>query len=137
MDSFPEPGLGITVLTYSLLLTRKLTVRYLCLPRLAPAQYISQPDPKTGRMSAYHYLKEPWYVASTAWTRWNPEALVTRLSGGMLPGDGGAKMKPEGFLFEDLGPERYAGKGIEETRAEEKRVRQRVSSGCVYVSTRT
>ncbi|KAF4975839.1 hypothetical protein FZEAL_7428 [Fusarium zealandicum] len=130
---FPEPGLAITVLTYSLLLIRKLAVRYLCLPRVIPVQYISDPDEKTGRINAYHYLKEPWYVPSTFWSRWNPEALVTRLWGGQLPGDKGQNMKPEGFVFTELGPDRVISKGVEETKAMEGRVKQRSSSGCPYV----
>ncbi|KAJ3469316.1 hypothetical protein MRS44_003381 [Fusarium solani] len=129
---FPEPGLGITVLTYSLLLARKLTVRYLCLPRFTPCLYISQPDEQTGRISAYHYMKEPWYVASTFWSRWNPEALFTRLAGGLLPGDGGAEIKPEGFLPEDLGPERFVGKGVEEGKVMEQEVKKRISLGCPF-----
>ncbi|KAI8678826.1 MPAB-Lcp-cat domain-containing protein [Fusarium keratoplasticum] len=129
---FPEPGLGITVLTYSLLLARKLTVRYLCLPRFTPCLYISQPDEQTGRISAYHYMKEPWYVASTFWSRWNPEALFTRLAGGLLPGDGGADIKPEGFLPEDLGPERFVGKGVEEGKVMEQEVKKKISLGCPF-----
>ncbi|KAM5351262.1 hypothetical protein ACJ41O_003985 [Fusarium nematophilum] len=131
---FPEPSLGMTVLTYSLLLVRKLVVRFLCLPRVIPVQYVSQPDEQTGRMHSYHYMKEPWYVPPTFWSRWNPEALVTRLAGRMLPGDGGAEMKPEGLLFEDLGPARFVGKGVEESKALEERVAERASAGCQYAA---
>ncbi|KAH7252431.1 hypothetical protein BKA59DRAFT_161036 [Fusarium tricinctum] len=132
---FQEPGLAITVLTYSLLLVRKLFVRFLCLPRLTPSVYLSQPDQETGRIKSYHYMKEPFYVPPTFWQRWNPEACITRLSGGLLPGDGGAKMKPEGFLFEDLGPNRVVGKGVEETKKFEEIVKSKAFVGCVYKST--
>ncbi|KAF5022796.1 hypothetical protein F66182_5138 [Fusarium sp. NRRL 66182] len=129
---FPEPGLAITALTYTLLLIRKFVVRHLCLPRVARAEYISKPDQQTGRINSYHYMKEPFYVPCTFWQRWNPIACITRLSGGLLPGDGGARMKSEGFLFEDLGPEKFVGKGIEETRAFEEVVKTRAFGGCPY-----
>ncbi|KAF4967184.1 hypothetical protein FSARC_5217 [Fusarium sarcochroum] len=131
---FHEPGLGITALTYSLLLIRKLVVRFLCLPRINRAVYLSQPDEQTGRMYSYHYMKEPFYVPPTFWQRWNPEALITRLSGGLLPGDGGARMKPEGFLFEDLGPDRVVGQGVEETRDLEEVAKSKAFAGCTYKS---
>ncbi|KPM42641.1 hypothetical protein AK830_g3933 [Neonectria ditissima] len=129
---FPEPSLGITVLTYSLLLTRKLVLRFLCLPRVVPVEYVSQPDKITGRIKHYHYMKEPWFVPGTFWSRWNPESLLTWVSGGMIPGDGGAKMKPEGFIFADLGPKNTVGRGIEKTLELEERVRQKATTGCPF-----
>ncbi|KAF5592609.1 dephospho kinase [Fusarium pseudocircinatum] len=131
---FPEPGLAMTVLTYSLLLVRKLIVRYLCLPRLAPSIYLSDPDEQTGRIKSYHYMKEPFYVPPTFWQRWNPEAIITWLSGGLLPGDGGPSMKSEGFLFEDLGPDKVVGKGVEETKGFEESVKTKAFAGCPYKS---
>lgn len=133
-NSFPEPGLAITVLTYSLLLVRKLIVRYLCLPRLAPSIYLSDPDEQTERIKSYHYMKEPFYVPPTFWQRWNPEAIITWLSGGLLPGDGGPSMKSEGFLFEDLGPEKVVGKGVKETKSFEEVVKTKAFAGCPYKS---
>ncbi|KAG8665598.1 hypothetical protein FPOAC2_10675 [Fusarium poae] len=129
---FPEPGLGITVLTYSLLLVRKLAVRFFCLPRASGVEFLSQPDEQTGRITTRHYMKEPYYVPATFWQRWNFEACITRLSGGLIPGDGGVKMKPEGFLFEDIGPEKVVGKGIDETNAFEEKAKQKAFAGCPY-----
>ncbi|RBA09581.1 hypothetical protein FPRO05_06718 [Fusarium proliferatum] len=119
---------------FGLLLVRKLIVRYLCLPRLAPSIYLSDPDEQTGRIKSYHYMKEPFYVPPTFWQRWNPEAIITWLSGGLLPGDGGPSMKSEGFLFEDLGPEKVVGKGIEETKSFEEVVKTKAFAGCPYKS---
>ncbi|RGP67780.1 dephospho- kinase [Fusarium longipes] len=131
---FPEPNLAFTVLTYSLLFARKLFVRFLCLPRVTGAEFLSQPDEKTGRITTKHYMKEPFYVPSTFWQRWNLDACITRLAGGVLPGDGGERMKSEGFLFEDIGPEKIMGKGIEETNALEEDVKVRAFAGCPYKS---
>lgn len=90
-------------------------MRYLALPRFTPYTYMSEPDPKTGRMYQHNWILEPWYARVTFWSRWGPEALFRRAFGLMNPGDGGAEMKPEGFLIEDLGPRRKMGKGVEET----------------------
>lgn len=122
----------MTVITYILLLIRKLAVRFLCLPRITPVEYISQPDKTTGRIKHYHYMKEPWYVPGTFWSRWNLEALLTWVWGGMIPGDGGADMKPEGLLFEDLGPKNTMGEGIKEALELEEMVRQKVNTGCPF-----
>ncbi|KAI5465485.1 hypothetical protein BGZ63DRAFT_479229 [Mariannaea sp. PMI_226] len=129
---FPEPSLAITVLSYSLLLTRKLFIRYFCLPRVIPVEYVSQPDKETGRIKHLHYMLEPWYVPKTFWSRWNPESILVWLSGGMIPGDGGAKMKPEGLLFEDLGPANKVGVGREETRKFEEVIREKATPGCPF-----
>ncbi|KAF7562014.1 hypothetical protein G7046_g2117 [Stylonectria norvegica] len=131
---FPEQSIAITTLTYSLLRMRQFVVRYLCLPRIFPAHYISEPDEATGRIKHYHYLKEPWYCAPTFWARWNPEALFTWISGGMIPGDGGEGLKPEGLLFEDLGPSNTVGKGVEEMEILTDRARMRGVGGCPFAT---
>lgn len=100
---------------YSFLFVRKLYLRYLALPRWTPYEYMSDPDPKTGRMYHYAWLKEPWYARVTFWVRWGPEALFRRACGLMNPGDGFEDMKPQGFVIGDLGPRRKMGKGLDET----------------------
>ena len=107
-------------------------MRYLALPRLRPLNHFSKPDPKTGRIAHYNYLKEPWYNPSSFATRWNLEALLTRITGGMIPGDGGAAMKPEGFLFEDLGPKKSMCRDREENNRLEEIVRSRAYAGCPF-----
>ncbi|PNY20893.1 Uncharacterized protein TCAP_07311 [Tolypocladium capitatum] len=120
---FPEPGVATSAFTYVLLLSRQIFIRYLSLPRFSRVRYVADPDPKTGRMHHTRYLKEPWYAPATRWARWGPVALVTRATGGMVPGDGGAEMKPEGFLFEDIGPRYKMGKGVEQMAQMEEQVR--------------
>lgn len=104
----------MTQITYSLLLARMLAMRFLALPRFFPFKNLSEPDPKTGRMHHYSYMKEPWYNPSTFTARWGLEAWFTWSFGGILPGDGGSELKPEGFLFEDIGPKYRMGKGLGE-----------------------
>ncbi|PMB73034.1 hypothetical protein BM221_000452 [Beauveria bassiana] len=131
--SLPEPSVFYSALVYSLLFIRKSVVRYLMLPRVFGVEYLSEPDPQSGRLHNQHYLKEPWYTRVSLWTRWGPEALLVRATGGQIPGDGGQEMLPEGFLFTDLGPRPKMGKGIEDTQRWEQVVKTTVSpSACPF-----
>lgn len=111
---FPEPGLVAIWATYTALLARFIFLRFLSLPRFRSIKNLSETDPKTGRIHHYLYMKEPWYNPKTFWGRWSPEAWVTWSHGGVLPGDGGSALKPEGFRFEDIGPAKRMGTGSEE-----------------------
>ncbi len=102
-------------MTYSVLVVRMLIMRYLSPPRPFPVRYFSEPDPKTGRIVQNKYLKEPWYVPPTLSMRWGLDSFLTRLAGGTLPGDEGVRFMPEGFLFEELGPQKTMGEGVAET----------------------
>lgn len=86
-------------------------------------------------MYKLRYLKEPWYNPVTLWTRWNPVAIITRLSGVQIPGDGGSEMKPDGLLFEDIGPKYKMGRGNEEVERLEGLARSRVSGSCPFATT--
>ncbi|OAA47250.1 67 kDa myosin-cross-reactive antigen family protein [Beauveria brongniartii RCEF 3172] len=131
--SLPEPSIFYTALVHSLLFIRKSVVRYIMLPRLFTVEYLSDPDLQSGRLHNQHYLKEPWYTRVSLWTRWGPEALLVRATGGQIPGDGGKEMLPEGFLFTDLGPRPKMGKGIEDTQRWEQVVKTTVSpSACPF-----
>ncbi|KJK78496.1 hypothetical protein H634G_06194 [Metarhizium anisopliae BRIP 53293] len=128
---FPEPGVAVCALTYTLLLLRKLFLRYLSLPRFSRVVFVTEPDPTSKRMKHLHYLKEPWYTPATFWWRWGPTAWATWATGGMVPGDN-EEMKPEGFLWEDIGPRSKMGKGSEETAKLEEVVQQRATGKCPF-----
>ncbi|GJN77226.1 hypothetical protein PLIIFM63780_000716 [Purpureocillium lilacinum] len=128
----PEPGVAVTAFAYSLLLLRKLFLRFLALPRRNPINYLSNsPDPKTGRMAHTRYLKEPWYTPATWSARWGPVALATRAYGGIVPGDK-PEMKPEGFLWADLGPLSKMGKGADEAAELGQRVSRVAERKCPF-----
>lgn len=129
--SFPEPSVGYSALAFSLLYVRKQFARYLTLPRFRALKYLSDPDPKTGRINHYQYMREPWYNPSTLETRWSLVALFTWATGGTIPGDR-KEMKPEGFLFEDLGPHRVVGEGVKEAPVMEDLVKKSVTPGCPF-----
>ncbi|PHH62575.1 hypothetical protein CDD81_6890 [Ophiocordyceps australis] len=122
--SLPEPSLAMTAIFYSSLLVRRFVLRFLTLPRLFPLQPMSDVDVKTGKVHHNRYLKEPWYVAPTFWARWGPTALSSRILGVMVPGQGGAEMKPDGFYVEDVGPQRTVGKGAEQMAVMRERIKK-------------
>lgn len=133
VNSLPDPSAFDNALVYSLMFIRKSFVRYLLPPRFLKVDYVSDPNPKTGRLHNLHYLKEPWYTPVSIWSRWSPEALFTRITGGQIPGDGGAEMLPEGFLFTDLGPRAKMGKGIADTEEWEQVVKTTITaSACPF-----
>ena len=132
--SYPEPSIIAAWTAYTALIVRRFVVRYLCLPRLAYVDFFSAPDPKTGRVQHLDYLVQPYYMAGTFWNRWGPEALLTRMLGGHVPGSGfgGEELMPGGFLFEDIGPVATMGRGKAEMAEWERRLRGERMSGCPF-----
>jgi hypothetical protein len=114
---------------------RKVILRYFAFPRpqFLRKKYIpTAPDRKTGRYNSVEYLSYPWYVKPTFNRRWGPRALVTRLFGRRLPGDDGNKYAPEGYAFDDVGPDALRGKGVEEMRVTEARLSAARRGGCPF-----
>ncbi|KAI1339097.1 hypothetical protein F5Y15DRAFT_407405 [Xylariaceae sp. FL0016] len=96
---------------------RKWFVRYLCLPRpewSGTKCFTDEKDQSTGKYHPLRYIAHPWYMKPSLSSRWGFRALLTRLYGGVLPGDEGAKYYPEGYLISELGPSALAGKGVKE-----------------------
>ncbi|KAI6783930.1 uncharacterized protein J7T54_001806 [Emericellopsis cladophorae] len=106
------PGLLQTHLVYSALFFRQLVMRHFTLPRMFALKNLSEPDAQTGRIKHYLYLKDPWYNPVTIWTRWGPEAWLNWSLGTPIPGD--QALMPQGFLWQDLGPEKRMGTGVAE-----------------------
>jgi hypothetical protein len=130
--SYPEPSIIAAWTAYTALIVRRFVLRYLCLPRLTYVKPFTDPDPKSGRIQHLDYLVQPYYHAGTFWNRWGPEALLTRILGGHVPGSGGEKLIPQGFLFEDIGPAAAMGKNKAEMAAWEQRLKKERPSGCPF-----
>ncbi|KAI1074858.1 hypothetical protein F5B20DRAFT_585868 [Whalleya microplaca] len=129
----PEPDILPAAVVYSTLALRRFVLRHLCLPRLSELRRILDADPATGRYrqrrSYGHY---PFYVAPTLWNRWGPLAWAVWLYGGKVPGDDPLVHMPQGYRFEDLGPEKYRGKGVREAEADVERLRGSKRGGCPF-----
>lgn len=98
---------------------------------MGPKAVLSPRDPKTGRAHHYHYLVHPYYVPATLWSRYGPTSWLTRLLGGVAPGDSDG-MLPEGYLPEDIGPRNRMGKGKEEMARDVANLASRNVGGCPF-----
>ncbi|KAI9652223.1 MAG: hypothetical protein M1831_007132 [Alyxoria varia] len=117
------------------LISRKLILRYLTLPRpeLMRKDYISsQPNATTGRYSAKEYLSYPWYVTPTFMRRWGPHALIIRLLGRKLPGDDGNCYLPEGYLLSEVGPSSQIGRGSDDMESSKTRISNQRFGTCPF-----
>ncbi|KAI1332834.1 hypothetical protein F5Y16DRAFT_356703 [Xylariaceae sp. FL0255] len=114
--------LGTPPPSYSRIVTailnlRKWFIRYACPPRpemLRTQWFTKDKDIATGRYFALRYISHPWYVEPSLMSRWGPQALFTRLYGGVVPGDEGTKYHPEGYKITELGPTELVGAGEQE-----------------------
>jgi hypothetical protein len=75
---------------------------------------------------------EPTYVKPGFMNRWSLEAWFVWAFGGNLPGDKGGTFAPEGYKIEEMGPRGLQGKGLEEMRATEERLRSERPLGCPF-----
>lgn len=79
-------------------------------------------------MFAKKYTISPWYVKPTLKNRWGFAAWKTWLKGGVLPGDGGEKYFPQGFVASELGPTALRNFGKEKMKAERQRLEVELTS---------
>ncbi|KAI8623200.1 hypothetical protein F5Y19DRAFT_391394 [Xylariaceae sp. FL1651] len=129
----PEPGIVAGATVYSLLLFRRLLLRYLTLPRIYEVHRLGDADPKTGRMhSRFAYGNYPYYIKPTVWNRWGPKAWAIWLYGGKLPGDNPEEHMPQGYLWSDLGPKNRMGLGAEEMEVDVQRMKTTGRGGCPF-----
>ncbi|KAI1424919.1 hypothetical protein F5Y12DRAFT_749779 [Xylaria sp. FL1777] len=129
----PEPGIVAAATVYSLLLLRRLFIRYLALPRYFEVSRHGDPDAKTGRIHMrIPYGKFPFYVKPTLWNRWGPTAWAIWLYGGKVPGDNPEEYMPQGFLWADMGPKNRMGTGTKEMEVGAQRLRATRTGGCPF-----
>ncbi|KAI1314084.1 hypothetical protein F5Y03DRAFT_336090 [Xylaria venustula] len=129
----PEPGIVAAATVYSLLLLRRLCLRYLALPRLFKVRRHGDIDPKTGRIQMrIPYGNYPFYVRPTFWSRWGPKAWALWAYGAKVPGDNPEEYMPQGFLWTDAGPKNRMGLGAKEMEVDVKRMRAARRGGCPF-----
>ncbi|KAL8716494.1 MAG: hypothetical protein Q9225_006185 [Loekoesia sp. 1 TL-2023] len=120
--------------TFSLLITmRKFILRHLSLPRYRRLTRMPTPShAMDGHFNLPKVRMHPWYIRPTFKKRWGPGALLTRLKGGVLPGDD-EKFMPEGYLTKELGPMGLKGSGREEWEQEVRMLKEKGGSGCPFM----
>ncbi|KAI0159978.1 hypothetical protein GGR52DRAFT_563795 [Hypoxylon sp. FL1284] len=117
-----EPATISRIFTRTVLISRKLTLRYLTLPRLVAVQPtrvlasdVSHPQPSSlegaipqhqSRTILTSYVGAPYYVKPTLWNRWGPGAWWWWCLGHPIPTQGIQHFVPEGYLIHEIGSRR-------------------------------
>ncbi|KAG5996472.1 hypothetical protein E4U54_002564 [Claviceps lovelessii] len=127
----PPPRVG-KIVNFTLKF-RGFLLRHFVLPRFSKKVEFSDKDPKTGRYYHYEYLVHPYYVRPTFGNRWGPQAWLTWALGGTVPGGrDGSKYHPEGYHFEEVGPEKKTPLDKEKLSEWEGQVERTIPMGCPF-----
>ncbi|KAH8808385.1 hypothetical protein F5884DRAFT_673284 [Xylogone sp. PMI_703] len=132
---YPTPSPGYFQFTEAIFAARRFFLRYLSPPRPSFMRVRSvddEPDPQTGRFYFKDYQAHPFYNKPGFWNRWGPDAWLKWMLGGDLPGSKGDLYIPQGYKFEEVGPEFLKNKGTKETEAFEEKIRMERPAGCPF-----
>jgi hypothetical protein len=137
-NSIPTPPNGYFFVANMIFTIRRFVLKYLSLPRpnfMRVTQLSSAADPSTGRYHWMTYLSHPYYNKPSFLNRWGLEAWLVRIGGGEVPGSND-KYIPEGYKFEEIGPNNFKNKGLDETNAWEEKLQRDRPGGCPFPFTR-
>lgn len=132
---FPAPHKSYLQIANTIFSVRRFCLRYLTLPRPHAMRVQASPDeadPVTKNYYQNSYLAHPYYNKPGFWNNWGPVAWFKWLSGGDLPGSKGSLFRPEGYRLEEVGPDSMKGKGGDEMRKIEERIRLERPVGCPF-----
>ncbi|KAI1452440.1 hypothetical protein F4805DRAFT_28548 [Annulohypoxylon moriforme] len=136
---YPTPSTIHRVCVKVILTSRRLALRYLCLPRpgfltIEPTRVIDPEGPYSqtnlsngaplqhqNRTILTSYVAAPYYVKPTIWNRWGPGAWWWWSLGHPLPAQDDKHYIPEGYLIPEIGPRQ--GKTVAVQAREEQAVR--------------
>lgn len=77
-------------------------------------------------------MAHPFYVKPGFMNRWGLEAWLTWFAGGEIPGTKGNLYLPDGYLFQEIGPDSMKNKGLEEMKAIEEKLKNERPAGCPF-----
>jgi hypothetical protein len=116
---FEKVSIWMKYLTIFVLNIRAFLLCHCTLPRIYPEDYGQSPTScplnKYGRYQRTNYLFEPWYVMETWWNRIFPFS-------GKKPG---LEYRSQGFKVEELGPEKFAGQGLDAMEKDAEKMKER------------
>ena len=116
---FEEAPLWVKRLATTMFKIRAFLLRYCSLPRIYPEDLGQGPDScvinKHGKYQRTGYTFEPWYVKETWFSKLWPFSTIRP----------GPKYKSDGFKTEELGPEQFAGKGVEAMKKDAEKMKER------------
>lgn len=114
--------------------TRRLLIRYLCLPRVRPVSLTGVPSTSDGHYWALKWSARPWYVELTVWSRCGPPAWIKRPLRSPCPDDEGDKYRPGGYALAEIGFASLHGKGRQYMRNDKARLEDLSSHPCPFLS---
>lgn len=112
---YPRPHPIIHLIVHGTLQLRKMYLRHLAFPRTKRHLRSTEHPDVFGRYFRLTWAAEPWYVKGNQNNRSGIKAWIMGLYGLPLPGDEG--LKSEGYRSEELGPQRFEGKGLAQFEA--------------------
>jgi hypothetical protein len=136
---YATPPKPYFLFVHAMLMTRRFVLRYLTLPRpefMRVRQIGDDSDTTTGRYHALTYLAHPFYVQPGFLNRWGLEGWFVWSFGGDVPGSKGDLYIPQGYSFEEIGPQSVHSKGKAEMDAWEEKLSVERPAGCPFAFTR-
>jgi len=122
---FEEVPSWMKVFVKTVFNVRAFLLRHCTLPRIFP-EYLGQNHGGTvnehGRYNRPGYLFEPWYVKETPVNQWCP----------FIQKRPGSQYKSHGFTVSELGPEKFAGKGVDIMEKDAEKMKERAISQANY-----
>jgi len=116
---FEEAPLWMKQLTTMIFNIRAFLLLHCTLPRIYPKDNGQGPTScimnKDGRFQRRDYILEPWYVKETWFNQICP----------FIKKRPGPKYRSQGFKPEELGPEKFAGKGVEQMKKDAEKMKAR------------
>lgn len=82
------------------------------------------------------YQAHPYYNKPGFLNRWGPEAWFVWANGGDVPGSKDDTYIPEGYKFEEVGPEGMKNKGLDEIKLGEEKLKVARPAGCPFAFAR-
>ncbi|KAJ5585885.1 hypothetical protein N7450_005672, partial [Penicillium hetheringtonii] len=130
-----SPNLAFALVLSLIRNIRKLSLRYLALPRseTAAVKLVDEkPSPDTKLYNFGRKGLQPWYMKPTFWSKWGPGSWLVRGFGGKVPGSRGDRYHPQGYDLMTIGPEPQKGKGIEEMQTDIEVMKARGVATCPF-----
>ena len=119
---FEETPLWMKRLVVTMVNIRAFLLRHCTLPRIFPDDRGQGPQScvlnEAGRYQRKNYVFEPWYIKETWFNQFSPFVIQRP----------GPKYRSEGFKPEELGPEQYAGQGLEAMKKDVEKMKQRATT---------
>lgn len=118
---FEEAPSWMKTFTKTVFGVRAFLLRNFALPRIFPdygGQCTETSPNECGRYNRSGYVFEPWYVKETTFKQWCP----------FIQKRPGPEYRSQGFKIDEVGPEKFAGKGVDAMEKDAEKMKERAIS---------